>query len=307
MDLIDQLRIFVRVAHHGNFGAAAEQLSVPRPTVSLAIQQLEERLGVRLLNRTTRRVSLTQDGIAMLDRAATLVADSDELLQQFQPHGIALSGRLKVDLPSRIARRYVAPRLPDFLSRFPGVEIELGSSDRLVDLVHEGIDCALRVGEMSASSLVVRPLGTLRLINCASPAYLARYGTPMSPEELPRHVAVNYAISGAGRNAPWEWISDGVVQTSAMCADVTVNNAETYIAAGMAGLGLIQIPAFDVNHHLEAGDLVEVLHAWPAPQMPIQIVYPHRRHMARRVQVFIAWLSEILAPCLDPSKGMNRP
>ena len=296
MDLIEQLRVFLRVAHSGGFTAAAEQLGMPRPTVSLAVQRLEARLGVRLLHRTTRRVSLTQDGEALLERAATLVADAEELEQQFKPQGATLGGRLRVDMPSRVARRLVAPVLPRFFERHPGMVVELGSSDRPIDLVHEGIDCALRVGELASGSLVARPLGAMRLIHCASPAYLALHGTPHTPADLPVHQAVNYASSTSGRAAPWEWLEDGQPRSLPMPGPVAVNNVETYIACGLAGLGLIQVPAYDVHEHLQAGELVEVLHAWPAPPMPVHLVYPHRRHRSRRVQAFSAWLEEVLAP-----------
>lgn len=296
MDLLDQLRIFNRVAHSGGFTVAADQLGLPRPTVSLAVQQLEARLGVRLLNRTTRRVSLTQDGEALLERALALVSDAEELEHQFRPHRAPLSGRLRVDLPTRIARRLVAPALPSFFAQHPGLVVEIGSSDRMVDLVHEGIDCALRVGKLPPSSLVARPLGELRLINCASPAYLSQHGTPRSPADLPLHRAVNYASPTTGRIAPWEWLQDGALQTLSVPGMAVVNNAETYIACGLAGLGLIQIPAFDVQDHLAAGELIEVLQAWPGPPMPVQMVYPHRRHLSTRLQAFTAWLTDILNP-----------
>ena len=298
MDRIDQLRIFIRVADSGNFTSAADQLALPRPTVSLAIQQLESRLGVRLLNRTTRRVSLTRDGEALLERAAALVADAEELEQHFHAQ-VEVVGRLRVDIPSRIARRIVVPALSDFFARYPGIEVELRSDDRAIDLVHEGIDCTLRVGEMSSSSLVVRPLGMLQLINCASPAYLAQHGTPESPAGLSRHLAVSYISPGTGRVAPWEWLNNGELNTLQMPARVTVNNAETYIACCLEGMGLIQIPAFDVREHLRSGELVEILQAWLPPPMPVQMVYPHRRYLSRRVQVFSNWISEVLTPCLS--------
>lgn len=297
MDLIDQLRIFVRVADSGGFAAAADQLDLPRPTVSVAVRRLEERLGTRLLNRTTRRVSLTSDGEVLLERAATLIADSEELERQFRPDGAALAGRLRVDLPSRVARRLVAPHLPEFLARHPALTLELGSSDRAIDLVQEGVDCALRVGELSASSLVARPLGELRQVQCASPAYLARHGVPQTPDDLARHRAVNYA-AGSGRTVPWEWLEGGALRTRVLDAVVAVNNVETYIACALAGLGLIQVPAYDVHERLVAGELVEVLPAWPAPSLAVQLVYPHRRHLARRVQAFGNWLAELLAPHL---------
>jgi len=309
MDRIDQLRTFIRVAQGGGFSAAADQLGMPRPTVSLAVQQLEARLGTRLFNRTTRRVSLTHDGEALLERAMALVADCEELEQQFRPSGRALRGRLRVDLPSRIARRQVAPALPGFFAQYPGIKVELGSSDRPVDLVHEGIDCALRVGELQASSLVARPLGAFRLINCASPAYLARHGVPRTPDELCGHLAVDYVPPGGGRPAPWEWTVDGQLRVLAVPAQVAAGNAETYIACCLAGLGLIQIPVFDVREHLQTGELVEVLRDWPAPSMPVQLVYPHRRHLSRRVQAFGDWLAGLMDGCLDgtfPSRPAAR-
>ena len=308
MDRIEQLHIFARVAHSGSFTQAADQLGLPRATVSLAVQQLESRLGTRLLARTTRRVALTQDGQALLERAQALVADMQELEQQFRPQGGALSGRLRVDMPSRIARRLVAPALPGFFALHPGVEVELGSSDRAVDLVQEGVDLALRVGTPPASSLVARPLGQLRMVNCASPDYLARCGTPRSPQDLARHQAVNYASPTSGRVEPWEWQQAGQVHTLALPGSVAVNNAETYIACCLAGLGLIQVPAFDVREHLQSAELVEVLPDWPAPAMPMQLLYPHRRHLSRRLQAFSQWLAEVLAPCWeagDPSRGLG--
>ncbi|WP_353173816.1 LysR family transcriptional regulator [Paracandidimonas soli] len=299
MDRLDQFRIFIRVAQSGGFSAAAAQLGLPRPSVSLAIQRLETRLGTRLLNRTTRRVSLTQDGEALLERAMALIADSEELEQRFRPSGQALRGRLRVNLPSRIAHRLVAPALPGFLAKYPDVEVDLGASDWPVDLVHEGIDCALRVGELSVSSLVARQLGSMKLINCASPAYLARHGVPQTPADLSKHLAVNYASPVSGKAAPWEWMADGHIQKLMMRAQASTNDVETYIACCLAGMGLIQIPAFDVREHLDRGELVEVLQDWLAPSMLVQIVYPHRRHLSRRVQVFSDWLADIMAPCLE--------
>ncbi len=299
MELISQLRIFLRVSDSGSFTAAAEQMGLPRPTVSLALQQLETRLGTRLLNRTTRRVSLTQDGSALRDRAAALIADSEELEQLFLPAAQALQGRLRVDLPSRIARRQVAPALPDFLARHPGIALELGGSDRHADLVREGIDCALRIGVLEASSLIVRPLGHFRLASCASPHYLAEHGRPQHPMELTRHQAVHYIAPNSGHVIPWSWLDQGRLQTQTLTARIAVSSAETYIACGLAGLGLIQVPAFDVQEHLHSGALVEVLPEWPAPALPVQIVYPHRQYLAPRVRAFADWIAVLLRDHLE--------
>ncbi|WP_028601406.1 LysR family transcriptional regulator [Ottowia thiooxydans] len=301
MDRIDHLRIFLRIAASGSFAQAADQLGLPRATASLAMQQLERRLGARLLHRTTRKVSLTLDGEALLERAATLIADMDDLENQFKPTADAITGRLKVDVPSRIARRLIAPALQDFFDRYPGIDIDLGSTDRTIDLVQEGVDCALRMGTLVSSSLVARPLGAFELINCASPAYLAKYGTPSGPQDLADHRVVDYLSPSSGRAAPWEWIENGEACTMHPAGRVSANNAETYIACALAGLGLIQIPAFDVLEHLRTGELVEVMpNARPA-QMAVNLVYPHRRHLSLRLQAFSHWLESLLSPHLAQS------
>ncbi|WP_426388876.1 LysR substrate-binding domain-containing protein [Variovorax sp. R-27] len=305
MDRIDLLQVFVRVAEAGSFTRAADRLGLPRATISTAVQQLETRLGSRLLHRTTRRVGLTPDGEVMLERARALVADMEDMEQQFLPAHGQVSGRLKVDVPSRIARRLIAPALPGFFERHPAIELELGSSDRAVDLVLEGVDCALRVGPLASSSLVARPLGHFTLINCASPAYLARHGTPRTPADLPQHMAVNYASPTSGRAAPWEWQRDGETASLRMRSQVAANNAETYIACALAGLGLIQIPAYDVREHLAAGELIEVLADARAEPLPVQLVYPHRRNLSRRVQAFAGWLETLLSDSLDP-RAMSK-
>ena len=307
MDRIDLLKVFLSVAETGSFTRAADRLVLPRAAISTAVQQLEARLGSRLLHRTTRRVGLTPDGEALLERARALVTDMEDIEQQFLPAHSNVSGRLKVDVPSRIARLLIAPALPDFFARFPAVELELGSSDRAVDLVLEGVDCALRVGPLASSSLVARPLGHFTLINCASPAYIARHGTPRTPADLPEHIAVNYASPTSGRAAPWEWLlRDGETQTLRMRSQVTANNAETYIACALAGLGLIQIPAYDVRAHLAAGELVEVLPDARAEPLPVHLVVPHRRNLSRRVQAFAGWLDTLLASSLDAPSPTGR-
>ncbi len=298
MDRIDHLRVFVRIASCRSFAQAADQLGLPRASASLALQQLESRLGTRLLNRTTRRVSLTQDGEALLERAAALIADMEDIEQQFRPARGSVVGRLRVDVPGRIARRLIAPALPELLSQHPELQVELGSSDRVVDLVQDGVDCALRVGALAASSLVARPLGLIEMINCASPAYLARHGTPRGPQDLAAHEVVDYISPGSGRSAAWEWVEDARVHTAQPPSRVSANNAETCIACALAGLGLIQIPAFDVQHHLLAGELVPVMPQARAAPMPVHLVYPHRKHLSRRLQTFMVWLETLMAPHL---------
>lgn len=223
-----------------------------------------------------------------------------ELEDQFERQPARLQGTLKVDLPSRIARRLVVPALPAFLDQHPGLHLELGATDRAVDLVQEGIDCALRVGALGSSSLVARPLGHFRLLTCASPGYLAEHGTPTAAAALAGHRLVTYAPPGAPRPAPLLdlALAPGTPPAPALQHQLDVNHVETYIAAALAGLGLVQVPAYDVRHHLAAGRLVELLPPLAPAPLPVHLVYPHRRHLARRVQHFGDWLAELLGPHL---------
>jgi DNA-binding transcriptional LysR family regulator len=299
MDQVDLLRVFVHVADMRSFIKTAKALNLPRATVSLAVQQLEQRMGARLLHRTTRLVQLTPDGQTLLERSRSWLADADAIDGLFRKAPTEIAGRLSVDVPSRIARRLVAPALPAFFERYPNVQVMLGSTDRPIDLVQEGVDCAIRVGPLDSTSLVARPLGALTLINCASPAYLARHGVPSTPEDLPKHWAIDYASAGGDARAAWEYRSGEQTINMPMRSRVTVNNAETYIACCLSGLGLIQIPRYDVQEHLEAGELVEVLPAWRAAPMQVSAIYPHWRHRADRVEAFVSWLISLLQSRFD--------
>ena len=300
MDKFDQYRVFLQVADMGSFIKAAHALELPRATVSAAIQQLETHVGVRLLHRTTRKVHLTTDGEQLLERLRTVVAEIDDIDQLFQNQQRQVSGRLNIDAPSRIARRLIAPSLPALLKRHPRLRIGLGSTDRSIDLVKEGVDCAVRVGGLHNSSLAVRPIGRLALINCASPAYLREHGTPHTIDDLhDGHVAVGYASPTTGRESPWEYVEGRRLQTLALPSRVIVNNAESYIACCLSGLGIVQVPRFDVQHLLDAGDLVELMPALRAESMDISFVYPHRRQRTRRLLAFMEWCEELLRPHLE--------
>lgn len=294
MDRIDLFRTFVRVVDCASFTRAAETLRMPRSTVSAAVRHLEARVGARLISRTTRKVAPTQDGVAFYERCLRLIADVEEAESLFRQSGAQPAGRLRVDLPGRIGRLIVAPALPDFLDRNPGVTIELGVTDRTVDLIEDGVDCAVRVGPLRDSGLIARPIGELALINVASPDYLARHGVPLAPADLAGHHAVHYASPSTGRVENWEWVEDGLVRAMPAPGRVTVNNAEAYIACCLAGLGLIQIPAYDVRGHLARGALVEVMPDHRAEPMSMTLLYPHRRHLSRRLQVFSDWLAALL-------------
>ena len=294
MDRIELYRVFVRVVDCAGFTRAANQLNLPRSTVSEAVRTLEQRLGTRLLHRTTRQVTPTQDGLLFHARCQQLIADADEAEQLFRQSPQALSGRIKVDVPGRIGRLIIAPALPTFLQAFPQIDVELGMTDRSIDLIEDGVDCALRVGPLQDSRLVARSMGQLPLINVASPAYVERHGLPTHPSQLGTHWGVLYASPGNGRVEAWEWRENGVLRSQPLAGRVTVNSAEAYIACCIAGLGMIQIPAYDVRAELAAGSLLEVMPAYRADPMPMHLLFPHRRHPSQRLRVFVEWMQQVL-------------
>lgn len=284
----------------GSFIKAAHALELPRASVSAAIQKLETQAGTQLLHRTTRRVRLTPDGEQLLERLRPLLIEVESIDQLFQASERQLAGRLSIDVPSRIARRLIAPALPGLLRRHPRLQLALGSSDRAIDLVQEGVDCVVRIGALHDSSLVARPLGRIAIVNCASPLYLREHGEPKHPADLRfGHSAVGYASPRTGRELPWEHVTDeGMEQTLEVPSRVIANNAESYIACCLAGLGLIQIPRFDVQHLLDAGKLVEVMPHHRAAAMPVSLLFARRRARSQRLEVFLNWFEDLMRPHL---------
>ncbi|OMG72924.1 LysR family transcriptional regulator [Burkholderia ubonensis] len=297
MDHLHAMRIFARVAHLGSFTKAAEQMQLPRPTVSNAVQYLEKHLKIRLLQRTTRRVALTAEGATYYERCARLLADLDDVETLFEDAGASPRGVIRVDLPERFALDKVIPAIPSFHARYPDLRIVMSTTDRFVDLIADGIDCAVRVGALSDTSLVARRIGELAQVNCASPAYLARHGTPRSPDDLPEHVAVGYFSSRTGRELDWEYadMDTGEMHAVKMRSIVSVNSSQAYLACCVAGLGLIQAPRDGLDAPLADGTLVEVLPEWNAAPLPVSVVFPHGRHLAPRVRIFVDWLADALS------------
>ena len=299
MDKIHAMQLFVRVAELESFSRAAESLGLPKGSVSRQIQALEATLGTRLLHRTTRRVQLTQDGMVYYERARDLLTNLDELDGLFLHDPASVSGRLRVDMPVSVAKNLVIPRLPAFLQQYPGLEVELSSSDRLVDVVREGFDCVVRVGHLKDSGLIARPLGKLTVVNCASPDYLNRFGTPQTLDDLASHALVHYALNLGTRPPGFEvwldketrWVKTGGV--------LTVNSTETYHAACVAGIGIIQVPRVGVKEALRAGKLIEILPQYRAAPMPVSLIYPHRRNLSRRVHLFMEWLGGVMKSYVD--------
>ncbi|WP_455947608.1 LysR family transcriptional regulator [Lelliottia jeotgali] len=301
MDRLDHLRCFLRVAELGSFTGAADSLGLPKASVSLAVQRLEAEVGVQLLHRTTRRVQLTADGAQFQTRAHDLLHDMDDLQGMFRVDTSQLKGRLRVDMSSGLARQLVIPQLPDFLAQHPGVEIELSGTDRRVDLIREGFDCVLRVGPLDDNTLVARPLGQLRIINCASPAYLAARGTPATLDDLASHALVHYVGTLGQRSPGFEYHDGEAYRSLPMGGAVTVNSGDGYTAAALAGLGIIQVPLLGARPALTAGTLVEILPGLQAEPMPVTLLYAQRRHLPRRVAAFMDWAAAVIRPELLPA------
>ncbi len=299
MDKIHAMQLFVRVAELESFTRAADTLGLPKGSVSRQVQALETSLGTRLLHRTTRRVQLTQDGMVYYERCRDLLTNLDELDGLFQTDPASVSGRIRIDMPVTLARGLIIPKLPGFLQQYPGIELELSSSDRMVDVVREGFDCVVRVGHLKDSGLVARPLGKFTMINCASPDYLSRFGYPESLDDLASHALVHYAQNLGTRPQGFEVWLDKTTQWVKTGGLITVNSTETYQAACVAGLGIIQVPRVGVKTQLKEGTLVEILPQYRAEPMPISLLYPHRRNLSRRVHLFMEWLTDVLKAYVD--------
>ncbi|NUG10136.1 LysR family transcriptional regulator [Acinetobacter seifertii] len=290
MDRLQQFFIFTEVAKRQSFSEVAHRLDLPRSTVTSAIQQLETHYGVRLFHRTTRKVSLTQDGQRILPECQNLLFDYEQLEQLIQTQKQHYRGTLKISMPSRIVHQVIIPELSDFYHRYPDIHLQLNSSDDMTDLIEKGIDCVVRVGELDSSSLIARLIGHLVMVNCASPHYLEQYGTPEQLEDLSQHKLINYAGAVGEKQGVFVYSGGTVMMDSAL----SVNNTEAYSAAACAGLGIIQLPYYDVQDKIEQGILVEVLSAYSATSLPLNILYPNRSYIPKRLEVFMNWVGEVL-------------
>ncbi len=288
------MKVFVTVAEMESFTRAAESLGQPKGSLSRQIQALEDRMGARLLHRTTRRVQLTQDGLVYYERCRDVLATLEEMDTLFQKEPATLSGRLRVDMPVALATDIIIPQLPQFLQHYPSLELELSSSDRQVDVIREGFDCVVRIGQLQDSGLMSRTLGHLPMINCASPDYLMRFGMPLRLEDLSQHAMVHYSQQLGSAHSGFEFF-DGqrshFIQTGGA---LTVNSTPAYRHACLAGLGIIQVPRHGVQALLENQRLVEVLPHFCARPMPLSLLWPHRRNLAQRVRVFMEWLTQAM-------------
>jgi LysR family transcriptional regulator, regulator for bpeEF and oprC len=305
MDRFEAMRIFVLVAETSSFTKAAKALDLPTPKISRTVQTLEELVGVRLLNRSTRRVSLTEEGALYYEHCTRILADVVEAETSLSDKIENPGGILRVDTSGTLARSLIIPALDDFHRKYPKLEVRLGLGDRNIDLLESGVDCVLRMGPLQESSLIARRIGDARVITCAAPAYLKEYGTPKDLEALRDHVAVNYASSSTRRTFPFEFSADDGPVRIQMPSLLTVNDGNVYISAGVAGHGIIQPSRFMVRSLIEEGKLIEILGSYESPASPLSIVYPHRRNLNARLRVFVDWIQGLVAG--DPDLMLQNP
>jgi LysR family transcriptional regulator, regulator for bpeEF and oprC len=295
MDKLQAMQLFVRVVETGGMSRAADSLAIPKATATTLMQQLEAALGVKLLNRTTRKVTVTTDGAAYYPRAVAILAEVQETEESLAQRRSVPSGRLRIDAPTLLARLVIVPALPEFFKRYPDIDLQLSSGEHRADLIEEGIDCAVWSGELEDSALVARRVGQLYFGTCAAPDYLARHGYPHHPQDLSSHRCINHFAPHTGKTAEWVFAKDGARLSIPLRGFVALDDENSYLAAAEAGLGVAQIPAFVLKEALERGTLELVLGDWFAEPVPLSVVYPQNRHLSNKVRVFVDWIAELFA------------
>lgn len=293
MDRLEAMEIFTRVVEANSFTKVSESLDLPRAKVSRTIQALEEHVGVRLLNRSTRQVSVTEEGASFYERCVRILADVADAEASLSEKRETPAGTIRVDTSGTLARALLLPALDDFYRQYPEIDVRLGLADRNIDLIQDGVDCVIRMGALEESSLVARRLGDARIVTCASPAYLDRYGTPTTLEQLAQHRAVNYVSARTGRTFPFEYEVDGEVARITLKSVLAVNDGSVYINAGALGHGIIQPSRFMVAELIRQGALKEILTDYTSPSTPLSVLYAHRRNLSSRLRAFIEWVGAL--------------
>lgn len=304
MDQLSAIRAFARVVEAGNFTRAAASLDMPNATLSKQVQELEAHLGVRLLQRTTRRVTVTPEGQDYYAKAVRVLRDLEDIDSSFNIARSKPRGHLRIDVGGSTARDVLIPLLPDFMVRYPEIRIDLGVSDRAVDLIGDNVDCVIRGGALDSSSLIARSIGLAEMVTCATPEYLKQYGVPAYPEELKNgHKLIGYLSTRNGRVVPFRFEHDG--QKTEITAEyrIGINESNAHLAACVAGMGIVQTFTYAARAALREGALVEVLKNWRPAPYPFHVVYPHNRHVTQRLRVFIDWLIEHFPAMLDGRHG----
>ncbi len=293
MNKLQAMEVFVQVVDAGGFTRAADIMQLPKATVSTLVRDLETSLSVKLLNRTTRQISLTADGAAYYERCLAILADVRDAEDSLSKTRASPSGRLRIDMP--VAARRMIPTFSDFFERYPDIHVEVGFSDRTVDLLEEGVDCALRGGELADSTLIARRVGTLDFITCATPGYLARYGRPQHPNDLAQHHCINYFSAKTGKLFDWDFAQGEEKIRIRGPGKIAVNDSDGYLDACLAGMGIAQMSSYTAQPHVESGALEMVLQDWCIDPAPIHVVYPQNRHLSAKVRVFVEWIAEVMA------------
>ena len=305
MNKLQAMEVFIQVVDCGSFTKAAEMLNLPKATVSTLVQTLETTLSVKLLHRTTRQVMITSDGAAYYERCIQILSDVRDAEESLSRHRLSPSGRLRVDSPTGLSSEILIPALPAFFERYPDITMELGSTDRVIDLVEEGVDCAVRGGELLDPNLIARRIGVINFVTCASPGYIARFGLPEHPRDLERHRCVNYFSAKSGKILNWDFTRDGERIDVALPGAIALNDSNAYVQAGLAGLGVIMMTDYLLIEHITAGRMVQVLRDWSIDPLPVHIVYPQNRHLSAKVRVFVEWVSELFAA--HPNLRLQAP
>ena len=296
MDQLGAMKAFARVVEAGSFTRAADSLEIPKPTITKQIQQLEQHLRTKLLNRTTRRVTVTPDGAAYYERAVRLLADVEELDSSLAVAQTRPKGKLRIDMSGSLAQIFVIPALPAFFEKYPDIQIDFGVSDRTTDLIGENVDCVLRAGDLADQSLIARRIAEFPFLTVAAPSYLERMGEPRSPKEIETgHTVVGYFNATTGRMIPFEFVRGDEVLEIRARQMVALNEASAYVAAAVAGLGIAQVPASLVKSHLASGQLRRILVDWSPKALPLHVVYPPNRHLSNKLRVFVDWIANIFA------------
>lgn len=295
MDKLHAMSVFARVAELGSFTKAAERLDMAPASVSAAVQNLETHLGVRLFTRTTRKISLTDDGRAYLERCQRVLTEIDETEAALKQTQTNPQGKLRVEIPTGLGHMYVTPALPAFSERYPDVQVVMTFNDRFVDLAEEEVDVIMRIGELSDSTMVARRLYEARFICCASPDYLKRHGRPQHPRELAQHNCLGYFSASLGRSARWNFKKDGQPFTFAPTGTLHLNNSEALIDLAAAGVGIICMLETSLFRAIREGRLVPIFEDWDMRSMPVSALYWPSRHLSAKVRVFIDFIAELFS------------
>ncbi|WP_202301728.1 LysR family transcriptional regulator [Dryocola clanedunensis] len=293
-NLLELMSIFVQVVEQRSFTKAADVLQLHRPAVSKFIQQLEDDLGVKLLHRTTRSLSITVEGEEVYQRAKALLNDVSDMIAAFSPSQ-APHGRLRISVPLALSHTILIPSLSEFQALYPQIEIVLTASDRLTDLISEGIDCVIRLGELNDSNFISRRIGEVQMATCATPSYLEKYGIPLTPDDLAHHKAVNFFSGNSREVMDWKFVMDGKVVSRRPGSNMLVNNSDVLLSCGLAGMGILHALRTALEPHIHSGRLTELLTDYVTVTKPVSILYPDRRYLSPTVRAFIDWFSEVFA------------